>query len=67
MIFDRRRLIACCSGIMTLRPGDVLFTGTPRGVILGEKAPPDERRWLRVGDRIVCSIEGLGDLAVTLA
>lgn len=67
MIFDCRKLIAYISGIMTIRPGDILFTGTPQGVIFGEKAPPEERRWLRAGDRVVSGIEGLGELAITLA
>ncbi len=66
MIFDCRRLIAYCSSIMTLAPGDVLFTGTPQGVIFGEKAPPEQRRWLRAGDEIRSSLEGLGELAVRL-
>ncbi len=66
MIFNCRQLIAYCSGIMTLRPGDVLFTGTPQGVIFGEKAPPEQRRWLRAGDEVVSSLEGLGELAVKM-
>lgn len=37
MIFDCRRLISFVSGIMTIKPGDILFTGTPQGVILGYK------------------------------
>lgn len=66
MIFNCWQLIAYCSSIMTLTPGDVLFTGTPQGVIFGEKAPPEERRWLKAGDEVVSSIEGLGDLSVRL-
>jgi 2-keto-4-pentenoate hydratase/2-oxohepta-3-ene-1,7-dioic acid hydratase in catechol pathway len=46
--------------------GDILYTGTPQGVILGEKAPPEQRQWLKAGDEIVSSLEGLGDLYVTL-
>ena len=67
MIFNCRKLIAYCSAIMTLQPGDIIFTGTPQGVIFGEKAPPEQRRWLRAGDRIVSSLEGLGELEVTMA
>ncbi len=66
MIFDCRQLIAYCSSLMTLEPGDILFTGTPQGVIFGEKAPPGQRRWLRAGDEIVSNLEGLGDLAFKL-
>ncbi len=67
MIFDCRKLIAFCARIMTLQPGDILFTGTPQGVILGEKAPPEQRRWLKAGDEVVSSLEGLGELRVRLA
>ena len=66
MIFNCRQIIAYCSSIMTLMPGDLLFTGTPQGVIFGEKVPPEQRRWLRAGDEIVSSLEGLGDLVVRL-
>ena len=66
MIFNCRQLIAYCSSIMTLQPGDILFTGTPQGVIFGEKGPPEQRRWLRAGDEIVSCIEGLGELRVEL-
>lgn len=67
MIFDCRRLIADVTAIMTIRPGDILFTGTPQGVIFGEKAPPEERRWLKAGDEIVSSVQGLGELRFSLA
>ena len=67
MIFDCRKLIAYASAIMTLKPGDVILTGTPQGVILGQKIPAAERRWLRPGDVVVSELEGLGRLQVTLA
>ena len=67
MIFDCRQLIAHVSSVMTLKPGDVMFTGTPHGVIWGEKTPIDERRWLRAGDEVVSELEGLGALKVTLS
>jgi hypothetical protein len=31
---------------MTIKPGDILFTGTPEGVIWGQKIPREERQWL---------------------
>jgi 2-keto-4-pentenoate hydratase/2-oxohepta-3-ene-1,7-dioic acid hydratase in catechol pathway len=65
MIFNCKRLIAYCSSIATLRPGDVIFTGTPQGVILGEKKPAEERRWIRPGDEVVSTIEDIGTLRVT--
>ena len=67
MIFNCRQLISFASGIMTLKPGDVMFTGTPQGVILGEKIPREERRWLKAGDEITSTIEGLGELRFRLA
>ena len=67
MIFDCRKLIAYVASIMTIKRGDILFTGTPQGVIFGEKAPPEERKWLKAGDEVVSSIEGLGELRVRLA
>jgi 2-keto-4-pentenoate hydratase/2-oxohepta-3-ene-1,7-dioic acid hydratase in catechol pathway len=36
-------------------------------VILGQKIPPEQRRWLRAGDEVVSELEGLGALKVTLA
>ena len=67
MIFNCRQLISYASGVMTIKPGDILFTGTPQGVILGEKVPREQRQWLKAGDEIVSSVEGLGELRVSLA
>jgi len=66
MIFDCRYLIAYTSKVFPLKPGDLIFTGTPQGVILGQPIPAEQRRWLRPGDEVVSSVEGLGDLKVTL-
>jgi 2-keto-4-pentenoate hydratase/2-oxohepta-3-ene-1,7-dioic acid hydratase in catechol pathway len=49
---------------MTLKAGDIIFTGTPSGVISGY--PKDKQVWLKPGDSIVTSIEKLGDLTFTL-
>ena len=51
MVFNVPTLIAYISSVMTLEPGDLLFTGTPAGV--GE---------LKNGDDVVVEIEGLGVL-----
>jgi 2-keto-4-pentenoate hydratase/2-oxohepta-3-ene-1,7-dioic acid hydratase in catechol pathway len=51
MVFNVGTLIAYISSVMTLEPGDLIFTGTPAGV--GE---------LRHGDEVVVEIEGLGSL-----
>lgn len=60
MIFHCEDLVSYISRYMTLRPGDVILTGTPEGVILGY--PEDERVWLREGDVVTVEIDGLGRL-----
>ncbi len=55
MIFNCRQLISFASKMMTIKPGDIFFTGTPQGVILG--MPPEKRVWLKAGDKVACSLE----------
>jgi len=57
MIFGVETLLSHISSLMTLMPGDILATGTPKGV--GARSTPP--RFLRVGDRVRASIEGLGE------
>ena len=64
MIFDCADIISYISNFMTLKPGDIIFTGTPEGVILGY--PETEQVWLKSGDRIRISIENLGTLSNTI-
>ncbi|KWF06549.1 5-carboxymethyl-2-hydroxymuconate isomerase [Burkholderia pseudomultivorans] len=64
MIFNCKEIISYVASIMTIEAGDILFTGTPPGVIWGQKVPRNERQWLKAGDRVVSSIEGLGELVV---
>lgn len=64
MIHDNRHIISYVSRYITLRPGDIIFTGTPEGVIQGK--PPDKRVWLKAGDKIACSVEKLGELKFDL-
>lgn len=60
MIFKIRDMIAYWSQ-MGLNPGDVLTTGTPRGVAAGRK--PDQKPWwLKPGDLVEAEVEGLGKL-----
>jgi 2-keto-4-pentenoate hydratase/2-oxohepta-3-ene-1,7-dioic acid hydratase in catechol pathway len=64
MIFDCAALISYISRTITLMPGDLIFTGTPEGVIQGY--PEGERRWLKDGDVVEVEIEGLPPLRNTL-
>jgi len=57
MIFGVRTLISYISHFMTLLPGDVIATGTPPGVGMGMKPP----QYLKPGDRVRMSVEGLGE------
>jgi 2-keto-4-pentenoate hydratase/2-oxohepta-3-ene-1,7-dioic acid hydratase in catechol pathway len=65
MIFSCAQIVSYCSRHMTLQPGDIIYTGTPQGVILGY--PPEKRVWLKPGDRVVTEVERCGRLEVTLA
>lgn len=62
MIFSVAEMVSDLSQIMTLEPGDVIYTGTPEGVILGMQ----DKVWLRPGDEVACEIDGLGRLVNTL-
>lgn len=58
LIFKLPELIAYLSSIIPLEPGDILSTGTPAGVGLG-RTP---KRWLKPGEEMVITIEGIGQL-----
>ena len=58
MIYRIPALIEYLSGIVALQVGDVISTGTPAGVGMG-RTP---QRWLKVGDEMVITIEGIGEL-----
>ena len=55
MVFTVRQLVAYISTVMTLKPGDLIFTGTPAGV-----SP------ILPGDQVEITIEGLGTLQNTV-
>jgi 2,4-didehydro-3-deoxy-L-rhamnonate hydrolase len=61
MIFPVPALISYLSKVVTLLPGDVIFTGTPPGVGMG-RSP---QVFLRPGDRLTSHIEGIGGLEQT--
>ncbi|WP_426344766.1 fumarylacetoacetate hydrolase family protein [Pseudoduganella sp. R-32] len=57
MVFTVAHLVNYISRFMTLNPGDVISTGTPPGVGLGQKPEPV---YLKPGDRMALGIGGLG-------
>jgi len=57
MVFDVATLIAAISQFTTLYPGDIISTGTPPGVGLGQKPPV----YLHAGDVVRLGIDGLGE------
>jgi acylpyruvate hydrolase len=59
MIFNIPRTIEYLSSFTTLRPGDVIATGTPGGVGFARTPPV----WLQPGDLVEVTIEGLGRIA----
>ncbi|MCR9127438.1 MAG: fumarylacetoacetate hydrolase family protein [Rhodobacteraceae bacterium] len=59
LIFKVPHLIAYCSRFMSLQPGDIISTGTPPGVGMGQKPP----RFLRGGETMRLGIAGLGEQA----
>lgn len=63
MIFSTAQIIADLSRHFTLLPGDLIFTGTPQGVMHGY--PADQKSWLKPGDRVEVTIEGIGTLTNT--
>ena len=64
LIFNTRQMISYISKFITLKPGDIIFTGTPEGVIQGKA--PEKRVWLKPGDKVACSLEKLGELKFDL-
>ena len=64
MIFDCATIVSYVSQYMTLQPGDIIFSGTPSGVILGY--PAEKQVWLQAGDEVAVTIEKIGTLKNTL-
>ncbi len=62
MVFGVAELVAYCSRFMRLLPGDIITTGTPPGVGMGQKPPV----YLKGGEVMRLGIEGLGEQAQTV-
>lgn len=61
-IFHPQKLVSYISAIVTLKPGDLILTGTPPGVGFGKKPP----KYLKVGDKVTIEIEQLGSITNTI-
>lgn len=61
-IFDIGAMIEYISQIVTLKPGDLIFTGTPQGVGMGRKP----QLWMQAGDKVRCEIDELGAIENTV-
>ena len=57
MVFGVARLVSYLSEFMTLEPGDIITTGTPPGVGMGQKPEP---WYLKQGDVVTLGVEKLG-------
>ena len=64
MIFNCAAIVSYISQFFTLKPGDLIFTGTPKGVIM--VYPEDKQHWLKAGDTVTVEIEGIGSLTTPL-
>jgi 2-keto-4-pentenoate hydratase/2-oxohepta-3-ene-1,7-dioic acid hydratase in catechol pathway len=63
LIFKIPDLIEYISSVTPLLPGDVISTGTPAGVGMGRKP----QRWLKPGDTVTVTVEGIGSLTNPVA
>jgi ureidoglycolate lyase len=62
MISGVAKLVSFLSGFFSLMPGDIISTGTPAGVGLGQKPPV----FLRVGQSVRLGVDGLGEQRQTI-
>jgi 2-keto-4-pentenoate hydratase/2-oxohepta-3-ene-1,7-dioic acid hydratase in catechol pathway len=65
MVFGCAQIVSYISQHMTLMPGDIIYTGTPEGVIAG--MPEGKRVWLKAGDKVRCAVEPFAVLEFRLA
>lgn len=60
MMFTCKEIVSHASRYIRLNPGDIIFTGTPGGVMF--EKPENKRIWLKPGDKVEIEIEGIGVL-----
>ena len=63
MLFKPDAIIEFVSQYITLQEGDIIFTGTPSGVVLGKNE--SKYSWLKPGDTVTVTITGIGTLENT--
>lgn len=64
MLHNPAEIVSALSQYITLEPGDLIFTGTPEGVIGGKKLN-NEAQWISAGDTIEITIDQIGTLKNT--
>jgi 2,4-diketo-3-deoxy-L-fuconate hydrolase len=57
MVFGVSYLVSYISRFMSLQPGDIISTGTPPGIGMGQTPPV----YLQPGNRVRLGVDGLGD------
>ncbi|MEI8405624.1 MAG: fumarylacetoacetate hydrolase family protein, partial [Actinomycetes bacterium] len=62
MIIKIPELLTILSGIITLEPGDLLYTGCPAGVGMGKNPPT----YLKAGQELGTWVEGVGEMRHTM-
>ena len=64
MIYSCAEIVSYLSQVIRLKKGDLIFTGTPSGVVLGKAK--EAQAWLKSGDVVTVEIEGIGTLENTM-
>ncbi|WP_421014240.1 fumarylacetoacetate hydrolase family protein [Glutamicibacter creatinolyticus] len=65
LVFNVAELVSYISAMTELQSGDLILTGTPAGVAVSRKDENGRRPWLKPGDVLETSIEGLGTSRLT--